>query len=148
MTESQSAQVVGAIGPSREFERAPLSQQEMYQIASALGAQIVWTFEPAVDATEDGPAKRAQVVGEAPYGRFVILRDDLGGLVATFQNKADLETPGENGSFNVGMTMPEAQDVATAKGVVVYRLVESMNQTNRDDPMLVIGQTTTEEDLL
>ena len=151
MTDTQPSAPVetgGNLGTPNVFKRDPLTQQEMYQIAAALGAQIVWTFEPAVEATDDLPGTPGQYVGTAPYGRFAILRDAGGGLVATFQNKAELEHPGEGGSFNVGMTLPECPDVTAAKGAVTLRLVQSMNQTHRDDPMLTAGAGVAEPDLI
>lgn len=129
----------GDLSKPTPFNRPLLSQQEIFTAATRLGAQIDWTFDEEAKAYK----------GAAPYGRFVLFRHPNGTLAATFENIAEIETPGENDSFNAEIGLSDCDTVATAKASVTHKLVEALNQSRRDDPLLdTVNAVNAEPDLI
>lgn len=142
MTDETQAQAGGSLDERPdEFTRPKLSQQDLFAKSSALGTEIDWTFDEAAGETP------ARYVGTAPWGRFLLTRDATAlSLQAYFENKAELEHPGEGGSFNALISLSDCDSIAVAKASVVRKLLDAMNQSRRDDPIL--DEAEPEPDLL
>lgn len=147
-TTQPATEVGGDLGGTKiTFNREPLSQQDIFAKSATMGAEIVWTLVAAVEADGDTPAEAAHYVGIAPWGRFILSRHaEAGTLLAYFENKAEIEHAGRDGSFNALISLSDCDSVAVAKASVMRKLLDGMNQSRRDDPLL--DEAPPEEDLI